>query len=150
MSAYPDTSFLCALFRKQDNSAIAAPVYEEMTDPLPVSTLLLFEFRHSTQFQVWLHSKNRHKGFPKSEADEMVNALQSDIAQGHIELVSPDWTDVHAIAERLSWKHTIAEGQRGFDILHVATALHLGMKTFLTFDTSQQKLARAAGLRVEP
>ena len=34
------------------------------------------------------------------------------------------------------------------DILHVATALELGVKEFLTFDGNQKKLAEAEGLVV--
>jgi predicted nucleic acid-binding protein len=36
------------------------------------------------------------------------------------------------------------------DTLHVATALHLGAKEFLTFDARQSKLAAAEGLKVVP
>jgi predicted nucleic acid-binding protein len=34
------------------------------------------------------------------------------------------------------------------DILHVATALHLGATEFLTFDANQKELAEAEGLVV--
>jgi len=54
------------------------------------------------------------------------------------------------IAERLSARHTGAHGHRAFDVLHVATALHLGAREFLTFDTSQRKLAAAEKLKVKP
>jgi predicted nucleic acid-binding protein len=36
------------------------------------------------------------------------------------------------------------------DILHVATALHLGAKTILTFDVRQKTLAESVGLKVGP
>jgi hypothetical protein len=38
-------------------------------------------------------------------------------------------------------------GHRGFDILHVAAALHFGTSEFLTFDTNQRKLATTVGLK---
>jgi predicted nucleic acid-binding protein len=34
------------------------------------------------------------------------------------------------------------------DILHVATAIHLGVRDFLTFDGNQKRLAEAEGLVV--
>jgi len=37
-------------------------------------------------------------------------------------------------------------GHRSLDVLHVATALHLGAQEFLTFDANQIKLARAEKL----
>jgi predicted nucleic acid-binding protein len=57
-------------------------------------------------------------------------------------------TSVHKIAERLSFKHTVKAGHPSFDVLHVATALHLGIKEFLTFDGNQKNLAEAEGLVV--
>jgi hypothetical protein len=33
------------------------------------------------------------------------------------------------------------------DVLHVASALELGFRNFLTFDLRQQNLARAVGLK---
>jgi hypothetical protein len=39
---------------------------------------------------------------------------------------------------------------RSFEVLQMATALHLGAKEFLTFDANQQKLASAEKLKVKP
>jgi hypothetical protein len=39
-------------------------------------------------------------------------------------------------------------GHRGFDILHVASALVVEAECFLTFDDNQRKLAQAEGLNV--
>jgi predicted nucleic acid-binding protein len=41
-------------------------------------------------------------------------------------------------------------GHRSLDVLHVATALHLGARELLTFDTNQRKLATAEKLKVKP
>jgi predicted nucleic acid-binding protein len=51
-------------------------------------------------------------------------------------------------AAQLSRKHTPRLGCRSLDVLHVASALELGFKKFLTFDVRQQALAREAGLKV--
>lgn len=150
MSAFPDTSFLCALYRQQGNSPQAAKVFQSLSGALPASSLLLLEFRQSTRLQVWLHGKDKLKGFSRVEADRMLAILEQDIKDGHVEVQPVDWADVHAIAERLSHDHTWSEGNRGFDILHVATALHLNAKEFLSFDAQQRKLAEAEGLRVLP
>jgi predicted nucleic acid-binding protein len=150
MKVFPDTSFLCALYRKQVNSPQAAAYFQRMAGSLPVSSLLLFEFRQSTRLQVWLHAQDRHKGFAKTEADKMLAALQNDIAHGDLLVTSPDWADVHVIADQLSAKHTANGGYRGLDVLHVATALHLGVREFLSFDSKQRALALAEGLRLSP
>ena len=51
MSAYPDTSFLYAIYRKQVNSPAAAACFRMLSEPLTVSSLLLYEFRQSVRFQ---------------------------------------------------------------------------------------------------
>ena len=45
-------------------------------------------------------------------------------------------------------QRTAKGGHRTLDIMHVATAVHLGAKQFLTFDSRQRQLAKYAGLRV--
>jgi predicted nucleic acid-binding protein len=148
MSIFPDTSFLCSLYRKQHTSQEAIAYQKTLSEPLAVSTLLLLEFRQSVRFQARLFEKDRSKGFPKTEGAAMLRALQSDLADGILKMVAPDWADVHRIAEELSAKHTESGGHRLADILHVATAVHLGAAQFLTFDANQKKLAEAEGMKV--
>lgn len=44
--------------------------------------------------------------------------------------------------------HTLTGGHRGFDILHLATAVLVKAQQFLTLDGNQKKLAEAEGLVV--
>ena len=150
MIAYPDTSFLCALYRRQDNSPEAAAYFKTMPEALHVSSLLLFEFRQSLRFQVWLHAHNPHKGFPQADCDQALADLQSDFDSGVTVIVPADWSDVHHLAEKLSASHTAARGYRAFDLLHIATALHLEAKQFLSFDDRQRKAAASEGLKAKP
>lgn len=147
MTDYPDTSFLCAIYREQDNSMEADAYRDRMSEPLRVSTLLEFEFRQSIRLQVWLHSQDKKKGYSQTEADQMLADWESDIAAGHIEIIPTDADAVLRMAEHLSEKHTSLTGNRTLDILHIATAKHLSAKTFLSFDGRQKKLAKAAGLK---
>ena len=62
--------------------------------------------------------------------------------------VPAPWPEIHLAAERLSEHYTDAQGHRAMDILHVATAIELGAKAFLTFDRNQKKLAESEGLIV--
>ncbi len=78
----------------------------------------------------------------------MLRNLQSDLASGLLAVVPIDWADVHYRAEMMSSKHTINEGHRLADILHVATAVHLSSEIFLTFDANQKKLAESEGIIV--
>ena len=48
----------------------------------------------------------------------------------------------------ISRAHSATAGCRALDVLHVATALELGLRTLVTFDRRQQQLARVSGLKV--
>ena len=147
MSCFPDTSFLCALYRTQVNSARADQYMTGLSGSLGVSSLLLLEFRQSVRLQIRLHLNDRSKGFPQTEGQQMLNDFQIDLNAGLLTTIPVDWAAVHQRAEALSTAHTISSGHRLADILHVATALHLGVTEFLTFDSNQKKLAQAEGLR---
>jgi predicted nucleic acid-binding protein len=147
MKVFPDASFLCAKYREQSNSRRADACHETLSAPLAVSSLLLLEFRQSIRFQMRLFALDR-RGFAKTEGMAMLRALQSDLSQGVFEMTAPDWADVHRIADMLSEKHTEENGHRMTDILHVATAIHLGSEVFLTFDANQKRLAEASGMKV--
>ena len=149
MSHFPDTSFLFSLYRQQVHSPRAIAYVQALSGPLRVSTLLVLEFRQSVRLQTWLHASDKNKGFSKADGAAMLRDLQSDLAAKIVEVVPVDWADVHGFAERLSATYTERRGHRLADILHVATALHLGADEFLTFDTNQKLLAEAEGLAVK-
>jgi predicted nucleic acid-binding protein len=147
--AYPDTSFLCAMHVRQTNSETAAAYFQKMPEPLHVSGLLLYEFRQSVRFQAWLYSQNRGKGYSESVAEAALGKLDYNLSIGALIVVNAEWSEVHRLAENISRRHTTLSGHRSLDILHVATALHLGAREFLTFDANQRKLATAEKLQVK-
>lgn len=145
---FPDASFLCGIYVPQSTSARAIAFLSRQPTALEVSSLLLYEFRQSVQFQVFRHAKDRTRGYSLSVAQAALAALQSDVKAGVLHLAAVDWADVHQRAERLSLQYTSNGGHRTVDILHVATALHMGTSVFLTFDANQKRLAEAEGLVV--
>lgn len=58
------------------------------------------------------------------------------------------WRSALKHASDLSRQHTPALGTRSLGVLHVASALELGLKRFVTFDVRQRQLALATGLKV--
>lgn len=148
MNCFPDTSFLCAVYRTQVNSRQADAFMSQRSEPLPVSSFLLLEFRQSTRLQVKLRSADKNKGFDLREATQMLHDLDSDLRNDVLKPVPVDWAVVHRLAEDLSARYTSNGAHRLADILHVATALHLGKTDFLTFDANQRCLAEAVGLMV--
>lgn len=85
------------------------------------------------------------------DAEALNDALASfseDLAEGRYGEADVLWRATLKRAEQLSRSHTAACGCRSLDVLHVATALELGLRSFVTFDKRQQQLARLTGLRV--
>ena len=80
----------------------------------------------------------------------MLSDLHDDLQQGLVVSMDVNLIDILVTGERISKARTFSGGHRSFDILHVATALELGAKEFLTFDANQIVLATAEGLTVPP
>lgn len=150
MTAYPDTSFLCAFYVKQSNSPAAAAHAATMKEPLHIAAFLAYEFRQSLRFQVWRRSANPREGLALVDAQAALSQFNADLASGVGVLEPCNFQDVLRRAEDLSNRHTIAGGHRSFDVLHVATALHLRAREFLTFDATQSTLAALEGLAIKP
>jgi predicted nucleic acid-binding protein len=74
-------------------------------------------------------------------------ALDDDFQQGRYVPADLLWRATLKRAEDLSRNFSRTLGTRTLDVLHVASALELGFRNFLTFDLRQQNLARAVGLK---
>ena len=88
------------------------------------------------------------KGISLGEAALFWAEFEADRASGRLQIQICNLADVVHEAKRLSATHTLTGGHRGFDILHVASALIVKAHRFLTFDENQKKLAEAEGLVV--
>jgi predicted nucleic acid-binding protein len=75
-------------------------------------------------------------------------SFDEDLAEGRYVEADVPWRATFRRAADLSRAHTAAVGCRSLDVLHVATALELGSRRFVTFDDRQRRLAQLAGLRV--
>jgi hypothetical protein len=74
--------------------------------------------------------------------------LDDDLGEGRLVLADVPWRRAFDLAARLSREHTPALGTRTLDVLHLASALVLGSRRFVTYDERQAVLARAVGLRL--
>lgn len=148
MRCFLDTSFLCALLREQDNTQRADAFMDRFKGAVIISSQVLWEYRQSARFQVFRHQHNRTKGFSQKKAERMIQALTQNVQSYALHLATVEWQDVHSIAEALSATYTMKGGHRSMDIIPLATAKHLGVKHFLSFDGNQKKLAVAEGSKV--
>lgn len=74
--------------------------------------------------------------------------LESDLAAGHLHLADLLWRKAIERAADLSREHTPTLGTRTLDVLHVASALVLDCRRFVTYDDRQAALAKVVKLRV--
>ena len=88
------------------------------------------------------------KGLAPGEAAMFWAEFEADRASGRLRIQVCNLADVVDEAKRISATHTLTGGHRAFDVLHVAAALVVKARQFLTFDGNQRKLAEAEGLVV--
>jgi predicted nucleic acid-binding protein len=75
-------------------------------------------------------------------------ALDDDFEQGRYTQADLLWRAALQCAADLSRNFSRTLGTRSLDVLHVASALELGFRSFISFDLKQQKLVRAVGLKL--
>ena len=150
MISYPDTSFLCALYRRQVNAERASRFMAERSEPLIITSLLQFEFSQAVRFEAFRHRMDHTTGYSEQEGHSMLARFDLDVSRGVFVVREIMLADVLSRAVRLSEHHTVRRGRRSFDILHVASAASLGANAFLSFDEGQRDLATTEGLVVLP
>ena len=142
MNAYADTGFLCSLHAPDAHTGRVIAWLKGKRHSLPFTGLHRLEFRNALRLRVF------RREITPAQRELSIQAMLSDLAAGVFAHAEADWPQVLLEAERLSAGHSEVIGTRSLDILHVASALVLGAEQFVTFDTRQGALARAAGLRV--
>src|SRR5690606_3752550 len=86
-----------------------------------------------------------HRGFITEEVRKAaLAALDDDFAQGRYVQADVLWRATLRRARALSREHTLRIGCRSLDVMHVASAVELELKRFVTFDLRQQRLGRVA------
>ena len=137
-----DTSFLFSLYGSDAHSPKAVAWCSQNTRPLYLNSFTHFEFGNALRFAEF------RKVMPLGSAALYWAGFEAAIDQGRLIMAVSNLADVVDEAKRLSSMHTLIGGHRGFDILHVSSALKMNATHFLTFDGNQKKLAEAEGLVV--
>jgi len=150
MKVYADTSFLVQLLTQEPGTKGAVADYRRLGRPrlflLPLHHLEITNAIHQRVFRQrhtlpsWEHSAI------KRERDTSLALLEKYIARRAFIEISHDLETAFELARRLSAKYADRLGCRGIDALHVALAIELDCKVFLTADRSQGALAREEGL----
>lgn len=142
MVSCADTSFLFSLYGNDAHSAKALGWMRSQQAPLWLTSLGEYELGNALRFSEF------RKVIEPGEAQLFWADFEADRASGRIQVKICNLAEVVDEAKRLSAMHTLSGGHRAFDILHVAAALVLKSRCFLTFDKNQKNLAEALGLTV--
>jgi predicted nucleic acid-binding protein len=112
--------------------------------PLPLTPLGWLELRNGLNLALY------RERITAAEHAAAWQRVEADVVAGLFVHTTVAATALHAKARELSDRHTAALGTRTLDILHVAAALLLGARDFLSFDERQRRMAEAEGLKVRP
>lgn len=137
-----DTSFLFSLYGSDVHSPQAVAWVSRNKRALFLNSLTHYEFGNALRFSEF------RKAIPAGSAAVYWSGFEAAVAQGRLIVATSNLADVVDEAKRLSSLRTLTGGHRGFDILHVASALKMKATHFLTFDGNQKKLAESEGLIV--
>lgn len=145
--------------------AIADQIY---ADPSALACLYLHQRERSRQMVAWRAGVEGALLITHHGRTEIINAIslarfrgdlddvgqqgafadfESEFVQGRLIQADILWRAALNRAAELSRIHTPVLGTRTLDVLHVACALELKLRHFLTFDDRQRKLATAVGLK---
>ncbi|MDB6108374.1 MAG: twitching motility protein PilT [Pedosphaera sp.] len=144
VSIYADTSFLVAAYSPESNSMRALTWLQKARAPLPFTPLHRHELRTAIRLRVFRHE------ITAAQCKLAFQELESDITSDVLVHTPAPWTDAFREAEKLGALQTERLGVRSFDLLHVGLACVLNASEFLTFDSRQAALVKAAGLRLVP
>lgn len=139
---YVDPSALRSTYIHDERSAKFCAWRRRTGGSLPLTRFARAEVVNSIELAVHRRLIDRHV------ARAAVGDLDSDIREGRLALVDALWRRTLDLAADLSARYTARLGTRTLDVLHVATAVTLEMRQFVTYDIRQSSLAKAAGLRV--
>jgi predicted nucleic acid-binding protein len=140
VSAYFDTSALLAIYVTEAHSPAARRALRRH-ESIPVTALHRLELRNSLELLVG------RAMLSVAERDGLVAQMQEDRDAGRLIDTATDWQVILTLAGDLSIAHTKKCLTRSLDLMHVATALELKCRPFVSGDRRQLKAARAAGLR---
>lgn len=141
---YADPSFLCSLYGRDDNSALAQQTYNgDARRPLWFTPWQRLEVRNALRLAV--HRLGRAGLSVPFQLGNVFKRMDEDLSAGRLKYDEPELRDAFRLAEEWSHLHTAAVGCAAVDLWHVANAALLAADTFWTFDAEQFALAKAVG-----
>lgn len=141
MKYYCDTSVLASIYLQDSHSHKTVQWLQKAELPIPLSLFSELELMSAIQQRLF------RKEITHEEVSKSHYYFQKNFHQGVYKRVSFEGQEYEQALE-LVRRHTASIGCRTLDVLHVASALLLNIREFVTCDTRQKLLAQTAGLKV--
>jgi predicted nucleic acid-binding protein len=139
---YADPSALLKLYLRERESQAVARWRSRAGNPLPLTHHGRVELINGLGLAAHrrLISGTAHR--------HALDFLAEDITVGRYRMADVPWRAVFERAAQISAEHAGSMGCRTLDVIHIASALELDLRQFLTFDQRQAQLAHALGLKL--
>jgi predicted nucleic acid-binding protein len=141
VGVYADSSFILQLYFPDGRDARATEYMGRHAEPLLLTAAQETEVRNSSRLRVVQRRST------SQEVSQALAFFDRDIGEGIFRYGRPDWAEVFVLLERISRKYTERGAHRFADLLHLACALKLNARVFLSFDQRQAGLAKTLGLK---
>jgi predicted nucleic acid-binding protein len=148
MSSFAESSFLIALYFNTNHSEEALQALAEAEGKLVITSLVQFELESAVWQEVFRRRQGDLQCFSQETAQVGLGAFELQLEEGRFAMGELEFSPLLAEATRLTVRHTVHEGIRSMDTLHLAAAKLLGCTEFLTFDKVQRRVARLEGFSV--
>ncbi len=151
MKTYVDANLLVRLYLQLPGHLEALEQIgdksKDLTTPLPMTDLLRFEVLNAIHRMVFeSRSGGQWRVTPEAAAIGLAD-LEDQIVRGvRLRCVPLSLADIEPEFASLTARFTAKHGFRTYDIIHVASAITLRCRRFLSFDAKANKLAKLAGL----
>jgi uncharacterized protein len=144
MDAYFDSGIIVKLYVREATSPDAIRLVGAYVAPYWLTHWQALEVKNAIRLKAF------RKEITAPEMNQSIAAFEEDIATGR--WLRPDYAaaTVEQKADELSASHSAILGCRTLDIIHVAAAVVIGAREFVTFDGRQGAMAKQAGLTVKP
>jgi hypothetical protein len=144
MDAYFDSAIIVKLYVQETTSPDAIRLVSACAAPYALTQWQALEVKNAIRLKAFRGE------ITAAEMRQSIGAFEQDITMGRWQRPDYPAAIVEQKADELSAGHSATLGCRTLDIIHVAAALVVGAREFVTFDGRQRALAKAAGLTVRP
>jgi len=144
VTRWPDSSFVVSIYIEDQHSAKARRCFAEHAEPLTITEFSRGEIMHAIRLCAF------RREISEQQMTQALLRFEHDQGEGFFETADLDSSLLFEKAAQLSQRYALTHGVRYLDLLHIAVALLVKSRQFLTFDARQGRLARAAGLDVRP